>query len=142
MCRASCRIQFLIRTVTCTKTLGCLPTGHSSRCSTGECSYWESHEAWEHLWIELGRTTTEARAVQGLIKLAACGVKCLEGNATGAGRHAGRAVELLANECDAELFGNSTLRHAREIASTALQSPSVLKATSDGAPIVLTGFQL
>jgi len=104
--------------------------------------YWESHEAWEHLWIELGRTTTEARAVQGLIKLAACGVKCLEGNATGAGRHAGRAVELLANECDAELFGNSTLRHAREIASTALQSPSVLKATSDGAPIVLTGFQL
>ena len=50
--------------------------------------YWEAHEVWEHVWLELGRTTDDALIVKGLIKLAASGVKCREGNATGATRHA------------------------------------------------------
>ena len=68
--------------------------------------YWEAHEAWEHLWLELGRTTPEALLLKGLIKLAACGVKCLESNSNGAKRHAVRAAELLAGDCSAELFSS------------------------------------
>lgn len=56
--------------------------------------YWEAHEAWEGVWIALGRSGTQADFIKGLIKLAACGVKCLEGNETGARRHLQRATEL------------------------------------------------
>jgi len=57
--------------------------------------YWEAHEVWEAEWLALGRTGPQADFVKGLIKLAACGVKCLEQNAVGARRHAQRAMELL-----------------------------------------------
>ena len=56
--------------------------------------YWEAHEAWEGLWISAGRSGTEADMLKGLIRLAACGVKCLQGNRNGAQRHALRAFEL------------------------------------------------
>ncbi len=59
--------------------------------------YWEAHEAWEQVWIVLGRKGPEADFVKGLIKLAACGVKCLEENRTGAERHLKRAQELLSS---------------------------------------------
>jgi hypothetical protein len=57
--------------------------------------YWESHEAWEGFWNALGRTTPEARFVQGLIHLAAAAVKIREGKPTGVARHTQRAWELL-----------------------------------------------
>ena len=57
--------------------------------------YWEAHEAWELFWNSLGRTTPEARAVQGLIHLAAAGVKIREGRPAGVARHGQRARELL-----------------------------------------------
>src|SRR5690606_25873938 len=57
--------------------------------------YWEAHEEWEQVWIELGRKGDHADCVKGLIKLAASGVKCLEGNRTGAERHINRARQLL-----------------------------------------------
>jgi len=57
--------------------------------------YWESHEAWEGFWHALGRTTSEARFVQGLIHLAAAAVKIREGKPTGVARHTQRARELL-----------------------------------------------
>lgn len=57
--------------------------------------YWESHEAWEHFWHALGRTTPEAAFVQGLIRLAAACVKTREGRAEGVKRHTHRARELL-----------------------------------------------
>ena len=61
-----------------------------------ECGfYWEAHEAWEAFWNAFGRTTPEARFVQGLIHLAAAGVKVREGKPTGVGRHTRRARELL-----------------------------------------------
>lgn len=37
--------------------------------------YWEAHEAWEGFWNALGRSTPDARFVQGLIHLAAACVK-------------------------------------------------------------------
>ena len=57
--------------------------------------YWEAHESWEAVWLACGRTGRVAALVQGLIKLAAAGVKLREGNARGVCRHAGRACELL-----------------------------------------------
>lgn len=57
--------------------------------------YWEAHEAWEGFWQALGRTTPEARFVQGLIHLAAACVKIREGKPAGVARHTRRARELL-----------------------------------------------
>lgn len=57
--------------------------------------YWEAHETWEQVWIELGRAGREADFIKGLIKLAAAGVKVREGRAIGVQRHAIRARELL-----------------------------------------------
>ena len=56
--------------------------------------YWESHVAWESLWMACGRKGVVADFLKGLIKLAAAGVKALEGKAEGVRSHAGRAAEL------------------------------------------------
>jgi hypothetical protein len=41
--------------------------------------YWEAHEAWEGIWRSYDRSETPALFLQGLIKLAAAGVKTREG---------------------------------------------------------------
>jgi hypothetical protein len=56
---------------------------------------WEAHEAWERFWHALGRTTPEARLVQGLIHLAAACVKIREGKPAGVTKHTKRAREPL-----------------------------------------------
>jgi hypothetical protein len=56
--------------------------------------YWEAHEAWEALWHAAGRRGPMADFLKGLIKLAAGGVKVLEGRPEGVRRHARRAIEL------------------------------------------------
>jgi hypothetical protein len=56
--------------------------------------YWEAHEAWEPLWLAHGRRGPVAAAIQGLIKLAAAGVKVRERRSPGAASHAGRAAAL------------------------------------------------
>ena len=57
--------------------------------------YWEAHEALESFWHALGRTTPEARCVQGLIHLAAACVKIREGKPAGVKSHTRRASELM-----------------------------------------------
>jgi len=57
--------------------------------------YWEAHEAWEGFWHALGRTSPEAQVIQGLIHLAAAGVKIREGKPAGVIRHAKRGRELV-----------------------------------------------
>jgi predicted metal-dependent hydrolase len=64
--------------------------------------YWEAHEAWEGFWHALGRMTPEARFVQGLIHLAAAGVKIREGKPAGVASHARRARELLRDVSDGD----------------------------------------
>jgi hypothetical protein len=59
--------------------------------------YWEAHEAWESLWHACGRQGTTAELLQGLIKLAAAGVKAREDRPPGIARHARRAAELFAS---------------------------------------------
>jgi hypothetical protein len=57
--------------------------------------YWEAHEAWESLWHAAGHNGVMADFLKGLIKLAAAGVKYLEGNPAGFARHLKRGQELL-----------------------------------------------
>src|ERR1700694_1437586 len=59
--------------------------------------YWESHVAWESLWVACGRKGVIADFLKGLIKLAAAGVKALEGRPEGVKSHSGRAAELWRN---------------------------------------------
>jgi predicted metal-dependent hydrolase len=59
--------------------------------------YWEAHESWEGLWNACGREGPTARLLQGLIALAAAGVKLRQGTTGGARAHARRAMELLAS---------------------------------------------
>jgi predicted metal-dependent hydrolase len=68
--------------------------------------YWEAHEAWEGFWHALGRTTPEARLVQGLIYLAAACVKIREGKPEGVKRHFNRAGELL-GDLEAACLGDA-----------------------------------
>lgn len=58
--------------------------------------YWEAHEAWESIWIALGRRGSQADFIKGLIKLTAAGVKLRQRRPRGAVRHARRAAELFA----------------------------------------------
>ncbi|HZZ82439.1 MAG TPA: DUF309 domain-containing protein [Gemmataceae bacterium] len=59
--------------------------------------FWESHAAWESVWIACGRRGIVADFLKGLIKLAAAGVKASEGKAAGVVSHSGRAVELFSH---------------------------------------------
>ena len=72
--------------------------------------YWEAHESWESVWIAVGRRGATAAFIKGLIKLAAAGVKRLEGNPAGAERHVRRAAELFQQTPDAQLLGLSRAR--------------------------------
>ncbi len=70
--------------------------------------YWEAHEAWEGFWHALGRTTPEARFVQGLIHVAAAAVKIREGKPAGVHNHTGRARDLLGDRRDAKPGGRAS----------------------------------
>jgi uncharacterized protein len=56
--------------------------------------YWEAHVEFESLWLACGRKGVVAEFLKGLIKLAAAGVKHLEGRPPGVQSHAGRAATL------------------------------------------------
>jgi hypothetical protein len=55
--------------------------------------YWESHVEFESLWIAADRRGVVAMFLKGLIKLAAAGVKQLEGVPEGVKNHSGRAAD-------------------------------------------------
>ena len=46
--------------------------------------YWEAHEAWEDVWRLNKRSGTPAQFLQGLIKVAAAGIKIRQGHAKAA----------------------------------------------------------
>jgi predicted metal-dependent hydrolase len=54
--------------------------------------YWEAHEVWEGIWRGYDRSQTPALFLQGLIKLAAAGVKTREGVVQGVTRLAADAA--------------------------------------------------
>lgn len=63
--------------------------------------YWEAHEAWEALWRIARRGTADHDLLQGLILLAATGVKLREGKSTAARRHGFRAASFLRRAAEA-----------------------------------------
>lgn len=104
--------------------------------------YWEAHEAWEQVWISWGRTGARADRLKGLIKLAAAGVKALEQNSQGVGRHADRAVQLLSagGSWPEELNWLSregVLQLAMDVAAARLVATPLQRdqAASGGAPL-------
>jgi len=56
--------------------------------------FWEAHEAWEGLWVACGREGPRAAFFQGLVNLAAAGLKARLGNARGIQANAGTAHRL------------------------------------------------
>ena len=80
---------------------------------------WEAHEAWEQFWHAFGRTTPEARVVQGLIHLAAAAVKIREGKPAGVTKHTQRARELFGESGAAGVGGGGDGR-GFDVAATAL----------------------
>lgn len=88
--------------------------------------YWEAHEVWEGLWTACGRRGAAGAFFQGLIALAAAGLKVRLGNVRGVTGHAQRAAELFdrtareAGPCEARYMGldlRALLRWANEIAA-------------------------
>jgi len=104
--------------------------------------YWEAHEAWEHHWISLGRRGPAADTIKGLIKLAAAGVKVLEGSPTGAERHATRARTLLSDPTTATPTQADDTSAALRIATQFLQQPFVLPESDPWHPAALPGWRL
>lgn len=96
--------------------------------------YWEAHEAWERLWQAAPRDGAESRLLQGLIALAAAGVKVRQGQTIGIARHARRAEEFFTGLPAAGLRGFSRddlLAYAREIA------PMPARPAVDEAPEIV-----
>lgn len=56
--------------------------------------YWEAHEVWESLWRERPQGSAERLFLQGLIRLAACGLKHREHHIDGILSHAAGAARL------------------------------------------------
>lgn len=99
--------------------------------------YWEAHEAWEGVWIAVGRTGTTANFLKGLIKLAAAGVKAREGQATGVRRHARRAEELFQNtqaEVQGDHYSGCDLSLLTDLARRVAATPESFINTAD-APV-------
>lgn len=58
--------------------------------------WWEAHEAWEAVWLEAGRGSPYALAVQGLIQVANAHLKLEEGRARAVHRLRRKYAELFA----------------------------------------------
>ncbi len=56
--------------------------------------FWEAHEVWEQLWKLKEKHSPQSRLFQGLIALAACGVKIREKRLEGCRQHGLRAVSF------------------------------------------------
>ena len=101
--------------------------------------YWESHEAWEGVWIAAGRTGLVADYVKGLIKLAAAGVKVREGSAVGAQRHLARSAELLLLTVSRLPPLTDDLEHLLELVRSLQQSLPATPETNSGQPVAILG---
>jgi hypothetical protein len=78
--------------------------------------YWESHVEWESLWLAAGRRGPVANFLQGLIHLAAGGVKRLAGNGAGVKSHATRAAERWRKMAGEEVFAGLCVRELIDLA--------------------------
>lgn len=109
--------------------------------------YWEAHEAWENLWISVGRRGPAADLIKGLIKLAAAGVKAREGKPEGVRRHARRAEQLFAQataSAESESFPvpESSVEQWRKFARRVEQKADDLIDTRDEKVVIVFPWNL
>ena len=106
--------------------------------------YWEAHESWESLWHAHGRRGPTADLLQGLIKLAAAGVKVREGRPAGVRTHASRAARLFEKsrrEAGRFQLGLDLDECARQALDTATSPPT--DSAAPGCPVTCVfAFQL
>ena len=81
--------------------------------------YWEAHEGLEKWWRETAVGDPRRSLFQGLLRLAAAGVKAREQRPAGVRKHALRAAELLAAAGSGRLLGLDPIRLRRAAAATA-----------------------
>jgi predicted metal-dependent hydrolase len=108
--------------------------------------YWEAHEAWEGVWRGHDRSETPALFLQGLIKLAAAGVKVREGVSLGVASLAGGAAshfrEVRGRRDGGESYGGLKVAELESVADRLGQDPGGLSADTDAGPRVVIGFVL
>lgn len=109
--------------------------------------YWESHEAWEPLWLAAGRKSASGYFLQGLIKLAAALVKAREGREQGVARHAERASQLFNrvpayNEGPRGCFMGLRLATLVSFAEGLAANPASFVDTRDEPVVLIGGFVL
>lgn len=97
--------------------------------------YWEAHEEWESLWHAIGHHGPTADLLKGLIKLAAAGVKVLEGVPNGVARHCRRAAELLdlVHAGGIEQIGRTATSELAATARSLAARPPIVDANHRGA---------
>lgn len=105
--------------------------------------YWEAHEAWETLWLAVGKDGPQAGLLKGLIKLTAAGVKARQGLPVGIQRHAARASQLLEaaqqSRQNLEFFDLPELvQHTRSVA----EKPEASVNRSSARVVVVFKFSL
>jgi hypothetical protein len=107
--------------------------------------YWEAHEVWEGLWHACGQTGPIATFLQGLIKLAAAGVKVREGVPEGVRSHADRAAELFGEAAPGQSGVNMMGLSLDQLAAWAKDvaaNPPVTKLTADAPVEIVFPFVL
>lgn len=110
--------------------------------------YWEAHEAWEAVWNAAGRRGPIAEFIQGLIKLAAAGVKAREGRAAGVRRHTARAGELIVKALSGltpdriDALGVDPARALRLCGEMQAAAPQSVQADSLPRPLVSHRLEL
>lgn len=84
--------------------------------------YWEAHEAWERLWVAAGRTGATGDLLNGLIKLAAAGVKLRQGfgpQAARLGISASRRFARAHAECETQSLAGLSFERLHDLAAQA-----------------------
>ena len=97
--------------------------------------YWEAHEAWEALWRAAIRGSAEHNLLQGLILLAAAGVKLRECKLGAARRHGNRAAAFF-NRSAADPIAELERSLGHSAACLALLAEDLKPSTGAGNRIV------
>jgi hypothetical protein len=108
--------------------------------------YWEAHEAWEGVWRSYERSETTALFLQGLIKLAAAGVKIREGMPRGVANLAGGAAdhfdEVLLRPDGREIFCGLNVAHLAAVARSVEMESTRTPADAETGPRVVIDIVL
>jgi hypothetical protein len=108
--------------------------------------YWEAHEAWEGIWRGYDRGDTPALFLQGLIKLAAAGVKKREGIARGVAHLASEATahfrEVRGRADGGARFCGLSVSMLESAASRVEQAAAVIESDANPGPLIVFDFVL